>query len=801
MPTDAAIQDDDPAAALLAAYRPPLGASDELLDPSGRIRPVWRRFITDLAGIAAQDLAARFARGDQYLRDAGVYFRQYGASGSAERAWPLSHVPVLIEEGEWDRIAGGLIQRADLLEAVAADLYGPNRLVAEGYLPASLIAGSREWLRPMVGVAPRSGRFLHFIAFEIGRGPDGTWWVLGDRTQAPSGAGFALENRVATARVFSDIYAEAQVHRLAGFFRTFRDALQGLRADGASRVAILTPGPLNDTYFEHAYIARYLGFMLLEGEDLTVERGEVMVRTVAGLRPVDALWRRLDATSADPLELDASSRLGTPGLVGALRRGSVTLVNALGVGVLETRALLAFLPRIAHALNGEALILPNIATWWCGQAAERAHVRANTARMMIGSAHSTKLPFDTDEITVLGGQFRGQARASVDAWLEADGAHLVGQEAVTLSTTPAIVDGRLSPRPMSLRVFLARTPQGWQVMPGGFARIGRTADPTAITLQRGGSAADLWVVSDRAVERVSMLPAPSAPYARIEPGVLPSRAADNLYWLGRYVERAEGALRLLRAHHVRLAENADPDAALTAHLARHLAALGIDPAEGVPERLRGTLDAAIISASHVRDRFSTDGWMALNDLAETAWRMQHTVTPGDDTARAMGVLLRKITGFAGLVHENMHRFTGWRFLSIGRSLERALAMAGALAGFADAGAPDGALDLAVEFGDSVMSHRRRYAVATTRETVVDLLALDTMNPRAILYHLGEMRAHVATLPGTVAHGQMSALSRALLTAETDLAVRAPETLDTAALLGLRARIAGLSDLLSATYLR
>ena len=787
--------------ALLAGYRPLPGVSDELMDPSGQLRPVWRQFIEHLTTIPPEELAGRFARGDQYLRDAGVFFRQYGDTVSTERAWPLAHVPVLIEEAEWKRIAEGLIQRADLLEAVVADLYGPNNLVSTGQLPASLIARSREWLRPLVGTRPRGGHFLHFLAFELGRGPDGSWWVLGDRTQAPSGSGFALENRVATARVFSDLYAEAHVHRLAGFFRTFRDSLQGLSADPDSRVAILTPGPLNDTYFEHAYIARYLGFMLLEGEDLTVSQGKVMVRTVAGLRPVSVIWRRLDAAFADPLELDSSSRLGTPGLVGAVRWENVTLVNALGSGVLETRALLAFLPRISLALRGERLALPNIATWWCGQSAERAHVRAHADRMMIGSALSTRLPFDIDETTVLGDQFRGRARPSVDAWLEADGPGLVGQEAVTLSTTPAHVDGQLVPRPMSLRAFLVRTPDGWQVMPGGFARIGRTPDPTAIAMQRGGSAADVWIVSDKPVESISMLPTSVAPYARVQPGVLPSRAADNLFWLGRYVERAEGMMRLLRAHHVRLAETADPEAPLIAHLAEHLEASGVDASEGIPSGLQWTLSAAMTSASHVRDRFSTDGWMALNDLAKTTRRMAATVTPGDDTARAMGVLLRKITGFSGLVHENMYRFTGWRFLIIGRSLERAMAMASAIAWLAKPDAPDGALDLAVEIGDSVMSHRRRYAVSTTRDTVVDLLALDVMNPRSVLYQLTELRDQVTFLPGAQVNGQLSLLSRSVLRTHTALAVRMPAELDEENLLALRLEIGELSELLSEAYLR
>jgi uncharacterized circularly permuted ATP-grasp superfamily protein/uncharacterized alpha-E superfamily protein len=795
-----ALPSEGPSAAILSGYAPPPGVSDELLGPDGAVRPVWRQFINHLAALDPADLAARFGRGDQYLRDAGVFFREYDGTASTERPWPLSHIPVLIEESDWDDISAGLVQRADILEALCADLYGPNRLVAEGHLPASLIASSPEWLRPVVGAKPASGRFLHFLAFEIGRGPDGTWWVLGDRTQAPSGAGFALENRVATARVFSDLFAEARVHRLAGFFRTFRDALQGLRADRDSRIGILTPGMMNDTYYEHAWIARYLGFMLLESEDLTVEGGRLMVRTVAGLTPVDVLWRRLDANFADPLELDASSQLGTPGMVGAVRRGNVTLVNALGSGVLETRALLAFMPKIARALGEKELLLPNIATWWCGQPAERDHVRANTTAMMIGPALSTRLPFEMDESTVLGGNFRGVARASVDAWLESDGAKLVGQEAVTLSTTPAWEDGRLVPRPMSLRVFLARTPQGWSVMPGGFARIGSTPDPTAIAMQRGGAAADVWVVSRGPVAPDTMMAQTPGPFTRARPGILPSRAADNLYWLGRYVERAEGALRLLRSHHSRLAETADPETPLLLHLDAHLETLGIDPEKTVPTGLLSTLDAAMTSAGRVRDRFSTDGWMALQDLAKTANRMADSAETGDDAARAMGILLRKITGFSGLVHENMYRFSGWRFLSIGRSLERAQGMCGTLAILADPDAPDGALDLAVEAGDSVMSHRRRYAVSTSRETVVDLLALDVMNPRAVLYQLNEIRNHVGFLPHASVHGQMTPLSRAVLRTHTDLAVHTPETLDTAALGKLQGEIAALSGLLSSSYL-
>ncbi len=785
----------------LAGYAPPAGVADELMDASGNVRPVWQNFIKFLTALPAGDIERRIARGDQYLRDAGVFFRQYGQTGSVDRAWPLSSIPVLIAESEWNGITTALVQRAELLEAVMADLYGPNTLVASGQLPPALIANSSEWLRPLVGVKPASGHFLQFIAFEIGRGPNGQWWVLGDRTQAPSGSGFALENRVATARMFTDFYSKANVHRLAGFFRAFRDELQGMRQDGSSGVAVLTPGPLNDTYYEHAYIARYLGFMLLEGEDLTVQDGKVQVRTVGGLRPVSVLWRRLDSAFADPLELNEESSLGTPGLLNALRSGTVSLVNALGSGVLEMRALLAFLPRICRSLRGEPLAMPNVATWWCGQEKERNYVIANAKRMLISPALSTKLPFDVDAQSALGGTFRGEATGSVEDWIKTNAQTLVGQEAVTLSTTPAYIDGRMQPRPVSIRVFLARTASGWQVMPGGYARIGKTQDATAIAMQQGGSVADVWVVSEHPVETVTMLPASSAPYVRPDSGALPSRAADNLFWLGRYIERAEGYMRLLRAYHIRLEESGTPDTPLLKYLETYLKPYKIDLDEGVPETLLHCLSSAVRSASKVRDRFSIDGWMALNDLTKSARRMAEMLVPGDDSARAMGVLLRKITGFSGLVHENMYRFLGWRFLIIGRSIERAAAMAMALASMADKDAPENALDLVVDVADSSMSHRRRYSVSTSRDTVIDLLALDVMNPRSVLYQLTEIRDHVHFLSENSAYGPMSPLSKATLALHTDLAIKTPEALDTKALLDLAKRIEQLSNLFTESYLK
>lgn len=784
----------------LSAYRPPPGVADELLQSDGSIRPVWTQFLNHLSGLSESELGQRFARGDQYLHDAGVYYRQFTEAGSAERDWPLSHIPVIISGKEWKQLSDGIVQRCELLERVMADLYGPANIIRNGDLPPELVTRNPEWLRPIVGISPRSGHFLHFLAFEVGRSPDGSWLVLGDRTQAPSGAGFALENRMATSRVFFDHFPQANVERLASFYRQFRDALNGLRASGKGSVGILTPGPRTDTYFEHAYIARYLGFMLLAAEDLKIDDGRLAVRTIDGPEPVSVLWRRLDSRYADPLELDENSALGTPGMVSALRAGALTMLNCLGSGVLEARALMAFLPQLSRVLLGEPLSLPNIATWWCGQAAERDYVRQNLKSMMIGPALATDLPFSQQGTTVPGADFRDTAAEPVSDWLAREGADLVGQESVRLSTTPAMVDGRLQPRPMLVRVFAARTPSGWTVMPGGYARIGRLEDSTALAMQAGGSVADVWVVGEEPVATDSLTPAADAPFLRRMPGLLPSRAADNLFWLGRYVERAECHVRLLRAYHLRLEDAGDRELPFIAFLEDHLEGYGIDPSQPVPDALVSLFASSLDCAGKIRDRFSTDGWHALTDLDETVRGLAGSVRPGHEAAGVMSVILRKLAGFTGLVHENMYRFNGWRFLTMGRALERAEFLAATLIVFADQAGPPGGFDLAIEVADNLMSHRRRYPVDVNRASVTDLLVLDNGNPRSIIYQLEILHDEEARLPGKEPGAPRTAFSRQVLTLRTELEVAEPQDLSTDRLIDIRSRISDLSDALTSRYL-
>ena len=366
------------------------GIPDEYIGQDGAPRAVWTRFFDAFAALTPAEIERRFGSADRHLREAGVTYRAPGET--ADRLWPLSHLPLLIDEADWQQLTAGIVQRAQLLELVLSDLYGEGRLVAEGAMPAAAIAGSAEYLRPVCGIKPPGGRYLNLYAADVGRGPDGRWWVLGDRTQAPSGAGYALENRLVLSRAFSTLYKSMNVERVAPFFEAFRDSLRSGADRDEPRIGLLTPGAFSETYFEHATLARYLGFLLVEGDDLAVSGDRIHIRTVAGLKRLDVLLRRVDSNSLDPLELDASSQLGVPGLIDVLRKNGVVVANMPGSGVMEARALLGFLPSLCRRFFGEDLKMPHIATWWCGQKAARAEVLSRLDEVAIEGAYGRAVP-------------------------------------------------------------------------------------------------------------------------------------------------------------------------------------------------------------------------------------------------------------------------------------------------------------------------------------------------------------------------------------------------------------------------
>ncbi len=810
----------DPEASLaqfVAGYRPLPGVVDEMMDANGHVRPHWQTLLSQFAALGADEIGRRFAAADRYLHDSGVFYRVYEDPAGAERPWPLSHVPLIIDPTEWKALEEGLIQRAGLLEAMLADTYGPGELTRDGRLPAALVAGNPEFLRPLVGVAPPGGAHLRFYAVDVGRGPDGRWWVLGDRAQAPSGAGYAIENRLALSRAMPDVYSKTRVERVAPFFQAFQAELFEYNRQDDARVCLLTPGPLNETYFEHAFLARYLGLLLVEGEDLIAREDGVFIRTISGLRRTEVLLRRIDADFADPLELNAASRLGVAGLVQAVRDGKVVIANALGAGFVEARALLAFLPALAPHMLGEELKLPNVATWWLGRDDVRSDILERLDDVVIAPAFGAQMTDLRLGGGVLGAKLTDDERGILMQALDDRRIDYVAQEAVTLSTTPVWRDGRLQPRPFTLRLYLARTRDGWQVMPGGFVRIAENADARAVSLQRGDLTADAWVLTEGPVSTATMLPAPEQVTIQRMTGMLPSRAADNLFWVGRYFERAEATLRLTRALLGRVADGSDTTGPLVSSIAGLLqgwSAATLDPAFSPPNlvarsvlmnpdfagALPRLVGAARNAASVIRERFSPDAWRAVSDLVS----LIATPLPSGPAESAMidrvEAALRITASFSGLAQENMTQLAGWRFLELGRRIERALNTCRFVRTFGDKTSPGGSLDVLLELADSQLTYRQRYVMIAALAPVIDLVMFDPSNPRSVAFQLDRIEAHLAALPNREVAGRLSPVRQIAATLATRLRTADAASIVASEIVDIENELMKLSETIASTYL-
>lgn len=728
------------------AYRPLPGAADEMLDAGGRLTPAWARFAQALGASGIAALERGFGSAERHIREAGISYRAPGET--VERAWPVAHLPILIEAAEWRAIAAGVVQRARLMEALLGEIYS-GAAPGEGAPPPAAILGSPNFLRPLVGVRPPGGRHLHLYAADIGRGPDGRWWVLSDRTQAPSGAGYVLENRIVLSRAYPELRERMRVKRLAPFYGAFRDGLAASAERTQPRIGLLTPGPYSATYFEQATLARYLGFPLVEGDDLVARDGEVHVRTISGLKRLDVLCRRVDGDYCDPLALNAASRLGVPGLVEALREGGVVVANMPGSGAVEARALLGFMEAQARRLLGEELALPNIATWWCGEPAARSEALARMDELAFAGA------FDTAPARA-GASLDEAERAALRARIETRGVDVVAQEVVRLSTTPVWKDGALLARPFVLRVFACATPDGWSVMAGGFARIADNPDARAINMGEGTLSADVWVLADAPVEPVTLLPARGGEKIRRIAGHLPSRAADNLFWLGRYLERAEATARVVKALSLASADARDggPVDATQARLRALLVAWGAvkpEPAAGLAARALsdreafGSAAAAIASAartaSSLRDRLAPDAGRLIGELAGLV-----SLTADEDPLSRAERVIEVLVAIAGLVHENMVRSDAWRFLDMGRRIERAIGTCRYARALAGADAEPGDLDALVDLVDCRVSYRARYLLGPALAPVRDIALLDPGNPRSLAFQVEAVHGHLAALP-------------------------------------------------------
>ncbi|MDU9392616.1 circularly permuted type 2 ATP-grasp protein [Pseudomonas sp. zfem002] len=733
---------------LLDALNPSATTWHEMLAVDGRVRPHWRELLAHLQRSGAQQLSQRQSLLNRQLRENGVTYNIYADPDGADRPWELDLLPQVIPAAEWAELARGIAQRARLLNALLADIYGPQRLIGEGLLPAELIFGHNNFLWPCQGLQVPEQTWLHLYAADLARGPDGRWWVTADRTQAPSGAGYALENRTVVSRAFPELYRDLHVQHLAGFFRTLQQSLARLAPSGRETplVVLLTPGRFNESWFEHLFLARQLGYPLVEGSDLTVRDGTVYLKTLGGLRRVHAILRRLDDDFCDPLELRTDSALGVPGLLDAVRQGRVLVANALGSGVLESPGLPGFLPAISRRLLGEELILPSIASWWCGEPAALEQALEKMPDLLFKPAFPSQ-SFQP----LLGRDLDAAQRQALTARLRARPYAYVAQELAQLSQAPVWQGDGLKDRPVGMRVYAVASADGWRVLPGGLTRVAAQADAEVVSMQRGGASKDTWVLGEHAARGEQWQASRRlgvADLVRADP-YLPSRVVENLFWFGRYCERCDASARLLRILLGRYLDGDSPqalDAAL--RLAEELSLLPtegsldtrlrmalLDPAWSFS--LRASLQRLQWAAGQVRGKLSRENWQALSELQREAQRLDDLSADFSELLDFLDRLILSLAALSGFALDDMTRDEGWRFLLTGRRIERLHALSSSLAGFlrGPAASDQAGLEWLLELANSSITYRSRYLAVAQLVPVLDLLLLDEQNPHGVLFQL------------------------------------------------------------------
>ena len=813
---------------------------DEMLNRDNRINPHWHSFMKALDTLGLAEMESRHQEVQRLLRENGVTYVVHGEQ-QEHRPWELDPIPLIISNTDWDTMSAGLTQRAELLSMILMDLYGERTLIKDGLIPPEVVYAHAGFLRACVGLTPPGLPFLLNYAADLARGVDGRMWVLADRTQAPSGAGYALENRTALARALPHLFGEVGVHRLSFFFRSLQNSVLDMQyqIESAVRISphqtdnphvvVLTPGPLNETYFEHAYLANYLGYTLVQGDDLAVWDGRVWLKSLDGLRPVDIILRRVDDTFCDPLELRQDSQLGVAGLLEAIRQGNVIVINPPGSSVLENPGLMPFLPNIAKQLIGEDLRLPSVATWWCGQAEQRDYVLANLKKLVVKPIHRQPggRPLFGTELS----------KAELDrlrARINAEPHLYVGQEHVHLSTTPSLIDGKLEPRSTILRSFLFREKDGYAVMPGGLTRCAGEKGELTISIQDGGVSKDTWVLAPEPEPHISLWQQRTGRIqtARASEG-LSSRAAENLFWVGRYAERAEGQARLLRImldkakmgkmglETSRLGQ-VSPSRLLTATFgedAREVSELiylrsmlrsltGLTSSHpGFANKneqsleneilsimldtessgsLVSTLQALVSAAYSVRDRWSTDTWRVMNNIESLCTTLEKSIPEDGNTGAqiltdlmlqeaelaSLDQLMIFLSALSGLNAESMTQTIGWISMDMGRRIERALLLIvlcrSSLVAVQDDWIEDLLLESVLAASESLITYRSRYRSALHFPTVLELLLLDADNPRSLLYQLKRLEEQIRALPREKLGYRLSDEEQLILEALTQL---------------------------------
>ncbi len=750
---------------------------DEVIDTEGQIRPHWQNFITSFSDFSAEDQQKLAEKLNRLVYENGLAHNVFADPEHVSKAWGINLMPMVISSQEWLWLAKAVRQRARLFNEILKDIYGPQDLLKSGSIPPRLIYSDTSFLKPCMNIG-KEHPSLYFFAMDVARNRDGSWRVIDCHAETPAGLGFAIANRVVHTKVLGDIFEACNIQREAGYFQNILDSLPGFIGVNDPRIVILSPGIQHGNYFSHAYLARYLGYRLVEGTDLQVVGDNIFLKTLSGLMPVDSIIRCIDGEMADPLELNPDGFLGPSGLVQAIRKNPAVCVNSLGTGIIENRGLAEYIPALCQSLLNEEILIRDKERLWLGDKKAKSEVLNNIDHYLIHPAREkTGRPGGAEtgrKIARLNDLDRKEAIADI----KLRGDRLVAEKPSFFASTPSWCDGKLQPTPYAMRLFAVRYGDDYQLLPGGLAMNVNPEIAVALNAP-DGMARDVWVPSSNPGEPYKSLIVPHVSTKDIDRNSrhLPSRIADNLFWLGRYVERAEWTMRLMRSALIQVEEERglapDVDAirkTLEILIMKEGSTIQLPEENQGPDQinalirilrasnvgtfgLKGTLERILHVSQLIRDRLSLEAWQALNSFkSNPLWWEEIVPLRNDDSIDLLNEGIRTLAAFSGIVTENMTRNYGWRFLEIGRRLERALNHCEVLymlfAEEADEHHEASRLFFILKLADSLITYRSRYRFAPDISLVLDLLLIDENNPRGLCFQLQEISEHINALPNS-----------------------------------------------------
>ncbi len=768
---------------------------DEIKDADGKIKPHWQQLFSTLEKLGLEELNARCTGIISKLRENGVTYNIYESSADGHnRPWKLDPIPFLLHEKEWELISKGLIQRAKLMDAIYQDIYGPQRLIKDGILPPHVVYGNYGFFRSCYDVKLPSKNQLIIYATDFARGPDQRMWVLDSRTQSPSGSGYALENRSVISKFLPELTEGMTLNRLAPFFNTLQQSILNLSKTGKGQpnIVYLTPGPHTETYFEHTYLASYLGYTLVQGDDLMVRDNKVWLKSITGLEQVDVIIRRIDDEYADPLELREDSRLGVPGLLKAIRSGNVVVLNPPGSSVLENNALLPFMSSACEYFFGEKLLMPNIATWWCGQKRELDYVMENLHKLIIKKANRNERYRSIFARTLSPAELEKLRKEILEK-----PADYVAQQESQLSTTPSFVDGKIEPRFAAMRAFLVSDGEEYHVLKGGLTRSSAASDRFVISNQLGGISKDTWIVGDKDTQPKEKLVVASTDSFKHQTS-LPSRSAENLFWAGRYCERSMTTTKwikiLFNTLHDNVTLGGSPKSQHITVLLQALTHLTLSYPGFLEESLcenpyeeilqltsqltkSGSLAAALQSflrgVISVNDKWNHDTRRNINAIEDSLWELKGLQTSNPNTIqRGLDRLQTRLFAFYGVIAESHPRDAAFYLFESGKLIERILAKISVLrTGLStqnDFPVEKEVMEAILINHHLLVYYRQLYKSHISIETVLDMVILDEKLPYSLTSLLSQLFDYISKLPNYKDPERLSTAAKFVLEASTKI---------------------------------